>query len=771
MIFLLILCLLTIVVLEGTNSINFTSPDMLKNKNTIVQMLKRAKYLFGDNVIETSKVLALFIQLYDRKLSKWLSAASSGFFVKSAESLNERLALIRSRLGHQCNAKNNSILYLCTITKYDGRELQEWLVWQILVTGVQHIILYVNGPDEDQTLIVIQPFVAAGYVTPIIFLGRQNDLYSHCLDLIRLKSCYFSGTGNISNAKSCQSGQDYDVYIDHNNQASNRVVWLAGFDTDEFPIVEDNNHSCMSDILWHYESFNGLMLPWYNFGHSFQYLVPSELVTLSYFNRGYISGWGKSISRVYWIRRMWNGHMPVFKNGITVNETFTPHDQVYYTEACVLEDESLAKGACVIHPTAKLYHYQHKSIQSLIKKYIRGSADEEAAGSRGRRVKKPFTEIALMFQGHMKNLVYDDRAVPMGMAVQEVLCGNISYETCLSQSNILTPISFPQEDFSRFTENDWEIASREFRHESYTVVWLGLCAELLYLKRDQWCSVSLTSDAVSIKNTTSVSRIISHQRDNCGSVSGSAKQLLVYTIAHYHDEDLQEWLVWHLAESCLPHIIVYVHSTKNITSAILEPFVHAGLVTVTELPTFAYNESIPISNIHEHAENLAGDIFAHRPNTALHIMYLAILDFLYVHENASIAELLSSPAVTVSVVDMGHGGHFLTSNKTHMMALETSKCPIASDEIIPSVLIAAVNSSRSSNISTTSATVYRYMKSVQSVLERWVVGDPLSLIAYGRYRQPISTLLARVSLAPNTSCDINTAMMRKIMNVRKILYS
>jgi len=142
---------------------------------------------------KTLMLLGIFDELLYRRMPQWFDM-DSGFHVKNEIELKYRLEAARKKFNRDCR-RDNILLYMCTISKNNAADLQEWVVWQIVVVGVQQIIVYLNGPDEDNSIEVLQPFVDLGYVTTFNATGteRQWDIYNDCINYIRLKSCKYGG--------------------------------------------------------------------------------------------------------------------------------------------------------------------------------------------------------------------------------------------------------------------------------------------------------------------------------------------------------------------------------------------------------------------------------------------------------------------------------------------------------------------------------------------------------------------------------------------------
>lgn len=374
-------------------------------------------------------MLGLIEELMYLNLKKWYGS-EHGYFLKNAVDVEIALELGRKQID--CR-RNHSLLYNCLITKHDGVDLQEWIMWQLLFVGTHQIFIYVNDPEADNTWKVIQPFIDAGYVTGFNASGlnKQNVVYESCLSVIRSKSCNFPGpmrNQSILSVKDCNIGQDYDIY-----QEKSRVVWVAGFDADEFPI--DISGKCLIDALPKYDSSNGLALPWFHFGPSGHMSTPSDsLCTTTYFNRLTLPGkLNKGINRVYYISKMVSSHSAVFKDRKPyVDELLIPRDvREPFREAVpgtllevnasslLFPVEKHYKNFNVMYPRYRLYHYLTKSYEHMMKKWIRGVADQ-SEGNRSKR--RPLSDIIGWTDSlNNRELITDDYILyPYGKMLREL---------------------------------------------------------------------------------------------------------------------------------------------------------------------------------------------------------------------------------------------------------------------------------------------------------------------------------------------------------------
>ena len=322
-------------------------------------------------------LLGLYDELLYRRMPQWFDS-HSGFHIKSSAELEVRLTKARDIFNRDCR-RDDILLFMCTISKNNAADLQEWIVWQIVVVGVQQIIIYLNGPDEDNSIQVLQPFIDSGYVTTFNATGtqRQNDIYQLCVNQIRKKSCNYGGPEVhkiFLDVPDCDPFQDLD-----NHNGKDRPVWVAGFDDDELAI--DIQGGCVIDQLGKYGGANGLIIPWIVFGHSNHFLTPKNQLNIESYSESMgdynrIGGMGKGFNRVYFIKSMKNSHIANFINNHgPINEYALEanFNNVGFQYAISEEDFNLHYKD--IKPRLYLAHYMTKSIEHLVKKYVRGMAD------------------------------------------------------------------------------------------------------------------------------------------------------------------------------------------------------------------------------------------------------------------------------------------------------------------------------------------------------------------------------------------------------------
>lgn len=382
----------------------------------------RAKILFEKDPY-TPLMLSVLDELLLRKSPEWF-ASRDGIHIKSGVQLTQRLEFARKKHGRDCR-RENALLLMCVITKNDDVDLQEWLVWQIMVVGAHHIIVYVNIPVMDNTREVLKAFEEAGYVSVVEVRGsgKQPDVYDQCVHTIRRKVCHYPGYGPLAGNGSdsladCTPHEDPDVYM-----GKDRVVWLSAFDSDEFALSMDG--ACMIDELGRYDNYNGLMIPWFCMGHSQHFLTPKDtLVTEAYTHRmPGVGGLDKAFNRFYCIDHLPNSHAAVFKNKqMAVDEFFnySNYEQVGKYPARHFKDQLSEINATF--PKYRLYHYMTKSVEHLVKKWSRGMADYQDQW--GRSMKRPLDIIIGWLKGFAMEWKSEDQsALEMAKVVRTVLYG------------------------------------------------------------------------------------------------------------------------------------------------------------------------------------------------------------------------------------------------------------------------------------------------------------------------------------------------------------
>ena len=167
------------------------------------------------------------------------------------------------------------------------------------------------------------------------------------------------------------------------------------------------------------------MLPWMFFGHGDRFLAPEmgELVTESFTEREADSkpqNMGKGFNKLSAIKTMGNSHLATFLDGkYAVTEFFQPANW---------EDAGPAMDFDFVHdlphpPRLRLHHYLTKSIEQLIKKWLRGMADAPVSDFH-RPTRRGASEISSWIEHYATNWrVPDEGALPMARVVRKALMG------------------------------------------------------------------------------------------------------------------------------------------------------------------------------------------------------------------------------------------------------------------------------------------------------------------------------------------------------------
>ena len=150
--------------------------------------------------------------------------------------------LFINKMFKRSNKEYKDIVSLCGIFKNEGKYLEEWIQYH-LVVGIDHFYLYNNNSD-DNYLQVLEPYIENGIV----------DLIEWPYDHAQMKAYE-------------------DCYSKHKNDTN----WLTFIDVDEFicPIADDNIKSWLKS----YKNYPGVAVYWKQFGsngklkHNYDQLV------------------------------------------------------------------------------------------------------------------------------------------------------------------------------------------------------------------------------------------------------------------------------------------------------------------------------------------------------------------------------------------------------------------------------------------------------------------------------------------------------------------
>jgi Glycosyltransferase family 92 len=230
-------------------------------------------------------------------------------------------------------------LAVVAIVKDEGRYLEEWLAYHILL-GCEHFYLFDNG-STDSSQEVLKRFVTYGYVTRIdwpLFPG-QIDAYNYA-------ACSF---GHLTE-------------------------WLTFIDVDEFIVLKGNRS--LPELLSRLDG-DQLLVFWKTFGHSGHRQRPAGLVIRNYVRcEPQLSPVTKAIVRSdrIWIVQV---HNCITTTGRTVNDIGAP-----LREDWMHSERDRSEGSIRIN------HYFTRSYEEYEEKIRRGQVD-----GRKQKVIQPYEDF------------------------------------------------------------------------------------------------------------------------------------------------------------------------------------------------------------------------------------------------------------------------------------------------------------------------------------------------------------------------------------------
>lgn len=151
-------------------------------------------------------------------------------------------------------------------------------------------------------------------------------------------------------------------------------------------------------------------------------------------------GYGKAFHRVYFIKLIENGHAAVYKNGrlavTEFNQQVAMHNGPNYlfnssdirlTRRRLAFTEETPKDALPVLglPRYRLHHYLTKSIEHLMKKWVRGRAT--SMDHWGRPTQRPIAEIVEWASRYAQDWnVYDDNMLKNAEIIRNILHGHLN---------------------------------------------------------------------------------------------------------------------------------------------------------------------------------------------------------------------------------------------------------------------------------------------------------------------------------------------------------
>lgn len=226
-------------------------------------------------------------------------------------------------------ARNASRLFrlaVVAMVKNEGRHLEEWLAYHILL-GCEHFYLFDNGSTDDSQE-VLKKFITYGYVTRIdwpLFPG-QDDAYNYAV----------GSFGHLAE-------------------------WLAFIDADEFIVLK--RHRSLPELLATVDG-DQLLVFWKMFGHSGHRKRPTGLMVKNFVRcEPELSSVAKAIVRSDRIRSA-HCHNCITTTGRTVNDRGAPLRENWIHPDADLSDDSI-----------RINHYFTRSYEEYEEKIRRGEAD------------------------------------------------------------------------------------------------------------------------------------------------------------------------------------------------------------------------------------------------------------------------------------------------------------------------------------------------------------------------------------------------------------
>jgi len=192
----------------------------------------------------------------------------------------------------------------------------------------------------------------------------------------------------------------------------------------------DIQGGCIIDQLGKYSGAVGLVMPWVVFGHNNHFLTPKKQLNIESYTEstnGYsrLGGqMGKGFNRVYFINQMKNSHMAEFiRNQQPINEYGISSN--FNKVGGDITEEDYNQHYAGIKPRLFLAHFMTKSIEHLVKKYIRGKADaKDRFGRPERRDLYTIMEWAKEFSLNQNWKVKDEHFLEYAPLIRYILHGD-----------------------------------------------------------------------------------------------------------------------------------------------------------------------------------------------------------------------------------------------------------------------------------------------------------------------------------------------------------
>jgi hypothetical protein len=357
----------------------------------VAAIAARARF-YAPDADAAGLLLMTAVDVLQRHEGDWLWQRTRPSFSSGAD-LVARYALALAAARRRVCQAPDVLLVAHLITADDAHRLEEWLLWH-RVLGVDHVVVYNNGPLGDGSDAVLAPFVEAGWATVRRVPGRgvyQTGAVNEVVALLERKACHFSGTGDLFGAPDCGGGAaPPGAYAE---PPGGRAVWLAPWDTDEFlSLMEDpagKGGACAQDLLREHRAAAGLATPWVFYGHANHTVPPPGLVTAEFTRRApAFEQMYKFVLQVHVAKGadFQRGHFVVARESAP-----PPEDELFRPLAGALHDFAPLTPATA---RVRLNHYVTGSTQQLLKKWIEGVISAPSDPWTGTPSMRPAVQIA-----------------------------------------------------------------------------------------------------------------------------------------------------------------------------------------------------------------------------------------------------------------------------------------------------------------------------------------------------------------------------------------
>lgn len=359
----------------------------------VAAVAARARF-YAPDADAAGLLLMTAVDVLQRHEGDWLWQRARPSFSSGADLAARYASALAAARRRVCQAPD-VLLVAHLITADDAHRLEEWLLWH-RVLGVDHVVVYNNGPRGDGSDAVLAPFVEAGWATVKRVPGRgvyQTGAVNEVVALLERKACHFSGTGDLFGAPDCGGGGGAAPPGAYAEPLGGRAVWLAPWDTDEFLSLMEGpagkGGACAQDLLREHRAAAGLATPWVFFGHANHTVPPPGLVTAEFTRHA--PAFEEMYKFVLQVRvaqgaDFHRGHFVAAREGAP-----PPEDELFRPLAGALHDFAPLTPATA---RVRLNHYVTGSTQQLLKKWIEGVISAPIDPWTGTPSMRPAAQIA-----------------------------------------------------------------------------------------------------------------------------------------------------------------------------------------------------------------------------------------------------------------------------------------------------------------------------------------------------------------------------------------